>query len=390
MSHTTYRDRKRAAWLLSLLVPALSSTGPLAYLWLRDERVLWLPVLLNYVLLPSLDELMGEDLSNPPEAAVTGLEADPYYRRITHALVPVLWLGFAFSVWFFSSHDLPWYVMLAGVISLGQVCGYGINLGHELGHKKPAVERWLAKIVLSMTGYGHFHVEHNRGHHRDVATPLDPASSRMGESIYRFTLREMPGAFARAWRLERDRLARLGRGPVTLSNEVLQCGLITLGSYTLAAWLLPPVAIPFMLAAAFWGNFQLTSANYIEHYGLLRSRLAQGGYEPCRPHHSWNSNKVFSNWALFHLPRHSDHHVHPVRRYQSLRHVEAVPQLPAGYYAMFLIAYVPPLWFRLMNKRLVAAVGGDVTRINFDPGRRDFLIRTFGLGAANSAQGVQP
>ncbi|HEY0845309.1 MAG TPA: alkane 1-monooxygenase [Noviherbaspirillum sp.] len=380
-----YRDRKRHAWLLSLLVPTLVAAGPLLYYAVQDPRVLWVPVLVSYGFLPLLDLALGQDLSNPPEEAVPALEADRYYRLVSYALAPLLWLGFIFGVWFFTTHDLPWHAWLAGIISTGMIGGYGINLGHELGHKRPELERWLAKFILAMTGYGHFYVEHNRGHHRHVSTPEDTASSRMGENIYRFLLREMPGAFRRAWQLEKERLARQGSSPWTLENDVLQPMLLTVVFWTaMVAWLGVEV-LPFMLLTAFWSNFQLTSANYIEHYGLLRRKLPDGRYEPTQPKHSWNSNQLFSNWALFHLQRHSDHHAHPLRRYQSLRHFEDVPQLPNGYFGMFIIAYIPPWWFRVMDRRLLDAVQRDPARINFDPARRDELIRRHGLAESNAA-----
>ena len=374
-----YRDRKRYAWLLSLLIPLLTASGPALYLWTQRLSSLWLPLLLTYAVFPLLDILLGKDLSNPPEDAVPMLEADSYYRYVTFALVPVLWGGFIFAVWFYTSHALPWHAQLAGILSAGVVGGYGINLGHELGHKRPGFERWLAKLILALTGYGHFYIEHNRGHHRDVATPADPASSRMGESIYRFLLREMPGAWQRAWTLESRRLAQLGSGPWTLKNEILQPLLLTqFFLITMVAWLGWP-ALPFMLLAAFWSNFQLTTANYIEHYGLLRQKLPNGRYEICQPQHSWNSNQLLSNWAVLHLQRHSDHHAHPLRRYQSLRHFEQAPQLPSGYFGMFLLAYVPPLWFWLMDQRLLEAVQYDPARINFDPARREALLQRYHL-----------
>ena len=374
-----YLDRKRYAWLLSLLVPAFVCAGPLLYFATQDVRALWAPVLLTYVIIPVLDVVLGKDRSNPPEEAVPALEADRYYRYVTYALVPLLWAGFIFGVWFFTTHRLPWHAQLAGVLSTGGIGGFGINLGHELGHKRPEQERWLAKLILAMTGYGHFYIEHNRGHHRDVATPADPASSRMGESIYRFMLREMPGAFKRAWLLEKDRLARCGQSPWTLHNDILQPLLLTLVFFVLMVAWLGVAALPFMLLAAFWSNFQLTSANYVEHYGLLRRKLDSGRYELCQPHHSWNSNQLVSNWASFHLQRHSDHHAHPVRRYQAMRHFDDVPQLPTGYFGMFLIAYIPPLWFWVMDRRLLDAVRRDPEKINFDPARREQLMRSYGL-----------
>jgi alkane 1-monooxygenase len=137
--------------------------------------------------------------------------------------------------------------------------------------------------------------------------------------------------------------------------------------------------LPFLLVASFWANFQLTSANYIEHYGLLRQERAPGKYETCKPHHSWNSNHIFSNWALFHLQRHSDHHAHPLRRYQSLRHFDNLPRLPSGYFGMFTVAYIPPLWRYVMDERLLAEVGRDASRINLDPRQRAELVRRYGL-----------
>jgi alkane 1-monooxygenase len=268
------------------------------------------------------------------------------------------------------------------VLISGSVGGFCINLGHELGHKNTALEKALAKIVLAPSGYGHFYVEHNRGHHRDVATPADPASSRMGESIYAFVLREMPGAWFRAWALERTRLQQAGLPVVSWHNHIVQPAVLTLALWSgLALWL-GWMVLPFLVAASFWANFQLTSANYIEHYGLLRQQRADGRFEPCQPHHSWNSNHIFSNWIVFHLQRHSDHHAHPLRRYQSLRHFDELPTLPSGYFGMFLVAYVPPLWRAVMDPRLLKAVGRDLRRLNLDPRQRAALIARHGLQAA--------
>lgn len=374
-----YRDRKRYAWILSLLVPGFIGSGAMLLLATGDARVAWLPVVFLYAAVPLLDWLMGEDRSNPPESAVPVLEADTYYRYVVYAAVPVLWLSFITAVWFLGTHALPWHAQIALVLSAGLAGGFGINLGHELGHKNTALERWLAKLVLAPTAYGHFFIEHNRGHHRDVATPGDPASSRMGETIYRFVLREMPGALQRAWHIEKERLGRIGQPLWSLHNEVLQPALITLVLWTgLVLWL-GLGALPYIVAIAFWANFQLTSANYIEHYGLLRQQVKPGRYEVCQPRHSWNSNHIFSNWILFHLQRHSDHHAHPTRRYQSLRHFEHLPQLPNGYVGMFLACYIPPLWFALMNPKVVDWADGDASKIHFQPGQRDRLVAKYAL-----------
>ncbi len=376
---TPYRDRKRYAWLLSLLIPTTVLVGPALMLLTGQTWALWLPVVFFYSVVPLLDYVLGEDRSNPPESAVPALDADVYYRWITYLLAPVLWLSFIFSAWFATHMSLPLHGWAALVLICGSVGGFCINLGHELGHKNTRLERALAKIVLAPSGYGHFYVEHNRGHHRDVATPADPASSRMGESIYRFVLREMPGAARRAWVLERTRLQKAGLPVLSWHNDIVQPALLTLALWSgLVLWLGWTV-LPFLLLASFWANFQLTSANYIEHYGLLRQQRANGSFEPCQPHHSWNSNHIFSNWIVFHLQRHSDHHAHPLRRYQSLRHFENLPTLPSGYFGMFLVAYVPPLWRYVMDERLLRTAGRDASRLNLDPRQREALIAHYGL-----------
>ena len=374
-----YRDPKRWAWWFSLLVPFSIGLGPLLMQWTEQVSMLWWPFVFIYVAVPLVDALLGEDRSNPPEWAVPQLEADPFYRYLTYALVPVLWGSFVFAVWFVASRELVWHAQLAMVLNAGLVGGFAINLGHELGHKHNRLEKTLALLALAPSGYGHFSAEHNRGHHTEVATPEDTASARMGESIWQFFWREMPGGAKRAWHFESQRLQDKDLSTWSLRNQILQGLIITSVLWlALVLWLGLQV-LPFLLAVAAWTNFQLTSANYVEHYGLLRVKQADGQYERCQPCHSWNSNHVLSNWILFHLQRHADHHAHASRRYQALRHFEDAPQLPSGYSGMFLLAYVPSLWFAVMNPRLLDAVGRDPNRINFDPAQRQALCQRYAL-----------
>lgn len=362
----TYVDRKRALWLLSVVYPLSPVIAVVLHSFGGSEWWLAVPILFSYGLVPLLDWVFGEDRSNPPEQTVPDLENDHYYRYLTWLTVPLHVVSLVVAAWWAATAGLSpgGWVTLAVVAGLAS--GLAVNTAHEMGHKHTAVEQWLSRIALAVPAYGHFTVEHNFGHHKHVATPGDCASARMNESIYRFALREMPGGLRRAWRIERRRLRRRGRSAWSPHNVILQSWAVTVllqGTLVavLGGWTLAFVLIHNLVA---W--FQLTSANYVEHYGLLRRKTASGDYERCRPHHSWNSNHVFSNLLLFHLERHSDHHANPNRRYQSLRHFEDLPQLPTGYFGMFVLAYIPPLWFRVMNPRLLSLphVAGDPSRVS--------------------------
>jgi len=289
-----YRDRKRGGWLLSVVGPGVAASGTVAHL-LGATHVGWffVPLVVFYLFIPLLDLWLGEDPGNPPEAAVPALEADPYYRAILYATVPVLWAAVFVIVSFLATHPLPLAAWIATVIASGAVLGFGLNVSHELGHKRSPLARKVALLNTALGGYGHFSIEHNRGHHRHVSTPEDPASAKMGEGIWRFALREMPGAFVRAWHLEGERLRRAGSGPWHPGNEILQAAAVTLGVWGALTAVLGAGALAVLLPVALWGAFQLTSANYVEHYGLQRRRLADGHYEPCQPQHSCG----FASWT---------------------------------------------------------------------------------------------
>lgn len=376
----SYTDHKRFWWMLSLVNPLIPLLGVGGHLISANELWLVVPLLLMFVLGPLFDWMFGEDENNPPEVLVPQLEEDRYYRILTYLTVPLHYITFLCVAVWVGTQSLSWWGFLTLTVAVGFADGFAINTGHELGHKRTKIETWLAKIVLAVPAYGHFWIEHNRGHHRDVATPQDPASSRMGESIYKFARREIPGAFHRAWMIEHERLCRKGVPVWSLHNEVLQSYLITIvlqvGLIAAFGWIM----LPFLLLHNFFSWWVLTSANYIEHYGLLRATQADGKFERCQPHHSWNANHKYSNLLLFHLQRHSDHHANPTRRYQSLRHFEDLPSLPSGYYGMYIIAYFPSLWFKMLDPRLLALphINGDLSKINIDPEAKQHIYGKYG------------
>lgn len=375
-----YVDRKRWLWMLSVLFPL----QPLLGIWLHSmtgvEGWLLLPLLIGYVIVPLVDWLLGEDKNNPPEEVVLQLDQDRFYRVLTFLVVPLHFIALIGSAWWAGTQALSWWALLGLAAVAGITSGLGINTGHELGHKKGKFERTLAKIVLAVPVYGHFWIEHNRGHHRDVSTPDDPASARMGENIYKFASREIPGAFRRAWAIEKDRLLRREKSVWHADNQILQSMSLSVilqtGLLIAFGWKM----IPFLLVHNVLAWWQLTSANYVEHYGLLRLKDKNGRFERCQPYHSWNSNHICSNLILFHLQRHSDHHAHPLRRYQSLRHFRNLPTLPSGYFGVYLIAYVPWLWYRVMDHRLLALphIDGELSKVNIAPDKRAAIHRKYG------------
>ena len=380
-----WKDGKRWAWLLSPALPAAGVVSVLAVMAGAPGGLLWTLPFLFYVLAPLCDWLIGEDRVNAPESAVPALEVDSYYRHIVFLYIPTQYVLTIVGAWFAVQGTLAWWELLGLVLTVGMINGVGINTAHELGHKTNALERWLAKITLAPVAYGHFFIEHNKGHHKNVATPEDPASSKMGETFWAFLPRSVVGSLKSAWDIEAERLRRLGKPVISVENENLQAWTMTVVMFgALGVWL-GPWALLFLVVQAVFGFSLLEVVNYLEHYGLLRQKLADGRYERCQPRHSWNSNHVVTNLLLYQLQRHSDHHANPTRRYQSLRHFEDSPQLPSGYAAMILVAYIPRLWFKLMDPKVVAHHGGDLAKANVLPSKREALTRRWAAPVVEAA-----
>jgi alkane 1-monooxygenase len=370
----SWRDPKRYYWLLGLVVPTLPFLA-WGLVHLTGLGIFWFygPVLV-FGIFPLLDLAVGLDARNPPESVIKQLEQDRYYRWCTYLYLPVQYGGLIFACWLWAYGKLSVVDSVGLALTVAMVSGIAINTAHELGHKRASVERWLSKVALAQSGYGHFFIEHNRGHHVRVATPEDPASSRLGESFYRFWPRTVIGSLRSAWELERIRLRRLQSSIWTPRNDILSAWAMTVVLYGGLVAVFGVVVLPYLLIQAVLGFSLLEVVNYLEHYGLLRQRREDGRYERTRPEHSWNSNNTASNVLLYHLQRHSDHHANPVRRYQALRHVEEAPQLPTGYAGMILTAVIPPLWRRVMDHRVLEHYEGDLTRANLSP-RLDERLR---------------
>ena len=380
-AESSWRDGKKYLWPLGLLVPTIpwiawglaAATG-LGLAW-------WAGPILVFGIFPLFDWAIGKDSDNPPDSVLAFLEGQRYYRWCTYLYLPLQYAGLVTASWLWSTGRLDTLDAIGLAASVGTVGGIGINTAHELGHKKDDLERWLSKVALAQTLYGHFFIEHNRGHHVRVATPEDPASSRLGESFYRFWPRSVAGSFRSGWHLEKARLERSDRKPWTLRNDVLNAWAMSVVVFGTLIGVFGLRIVPYLLVQAVFGFSLLEVVNYLEHYGLLRQKNGER-YERCAPRHSWNSNNIASNVLLYHLQRHSDHHANPTRRYQALRHFDDAPELPSGYATMIVLAYVPPLWRRVMDPKVVAHFDGDVRLANLQPRKQEKLLARHGAAKA--------
>lgn len=314
-----------------------------------------------FIVITIIDLIVGTDTRNVPADAQPSVSDDRYYRFITYSWV---YVQIAFVIWgcvvISQAPSLKISEWIGFILGFSLVTGgIGITVAHELGHKKSSLERFYSKTILMTVCYMHFYIEHNRGHHVTVATPEDPASARKNENFYQFWLRSVFGGYAHAWKLESDRLLRIQKSKWSIRNNMIWFTLLPIVfgiSITLVlsfiydrfCW----EALAFFFAQSVGAFTLLELVNYIEHYGIVRKRLSSGHYERVNPLHSWNASHLVSNFFLFQLQRHSDHHANAIKRYQVLDHFDESPQLPFGYPAMILIALVPPLWFALMNPRL--------------------------------------
>jgi alkane 1-monooxygenase len=348
-------SRLRAlAFLLAYVVPGLMPAAAWLGAWSGAiDAAAWFPLAFLFVLLPLADYAIGIGRENPSPAEAARLEASPYFRLITWLCLPVQLLLLAWSTRHFVDTPLSFGGATGWILSQGVVSGVvAINVAHELIHKDSRFEQALGGALLASVGYQGFKIEHVRGHHVHVSTPLDASSARLGQSSWHFIPRALLRNTRTAWRLETARLSRLRLPALHWRNELLGWTALWLGFCLAAFAAVGARGLAFFLLQGLFAAISLEIINYVEHYGLARREIAPGRYERTTHLHSWNSGYRLSNALLFHLQRHSDHHETPRRRYPALLHHDASPQLPGGYASMFLLALVPPLWFRVIDPRV--------------------------------------
>lgn len=278
---------------------------------------------------------------------------NPLFDVFLYSMVPIQYAFFIYFLFRINEGSLALWEKMGIMLSFGMTCGeLGINAAHELGHRSTWYEQLMSKMLLLTSLYMHFFIEHNRGHHKNVSTDEDPASSKYGENLYAFFIRSVRDGWLSAWKLEQKRLERANQPFVSLQNEMLRFQMIQILLLVAILVIWNWQSMLFFIGSATIGFLLLETVNYIEHYGLRRKRVDDKYYERTMPIHSWNSNHPLGRIFLFELTRHSDHHYMANRKYQVLRHFDESPQMPTGYPGMMVLAFFPPLWFKVMHQQI--------------------------------------
>ena len=321
--------------------------------FLQTGWQIFLPLILVWILIPLVELIMPPDEKNLSAAEEELAKDDRAYDFWIYLILPMQFVALFLFIDGFKQTNLSASDIIGRISVMGLLCGsFGINVGHELGHRNKKYEQAMAKMLLLSSLYMHFFIEHNKGHHKRVSTPEDPSSARFNEPLYRFYLRTVIGAYRSAWEISSAELKKKSLPFLHWKNEMLMFQVIQLAFVTGILLLFGWLTTLYFLAAAVMGFLMLETVNYIEHYGLQRRKTGPSSYERALPIHSWNSNHVLGRIVLFELSRHSDHHYLASRKYQVLRHHDDAPQMPTGYPGMMILSLIPPLWFRVMNHRV--------------------------------------
>ncbi|MDC0074099.1 alkane 1-monooxygenase [Alphaproteobacteria bacterium] len=304
-------------------------------------------VFLGYVILPVFDLLIGRDEKRGLQE--NSIKFAPVLKIISWLALPVQIGVLLYCFWHISYYKLSAIEYVGLIISAGISSGaFGITVAHELIHQR-YFERILSRLILFTVCYPHFCIEHVHGHHINVGTPKDPASARIGQNVYNFLFVSIFGSFTSAWKIETKRIERKKLKKISFSNIMIQNILVIILLFFTINYFLGFLCLLFFILQSMIAIIELEIINYIEHYGLQRKEILPGKFEKQSSKHSWNSNHILSNYSLFNLPLHSDHHKYAGRRYHQLRHDKNSPQLPFGYSFMLILALFPFLWKRVMD-----------------------------------------
>lgn len=321
-----------------------------------DESNGWenFPVCYAFVTLPILEIFLGVDLGNQSKPEQKSLQKDGYFALATYMSPLLQTLCNCYGAWRVNQDDMTPGTLVGISISMGLLCGAcGFVNAHELSHKASLFERLLAKYQLCQSTYGVFYIEHTVGHHKNVAIPeIDPATAKAGESFWAFLPRVVYGEITGAYKIE---AARLKRNKLAWYHNEFYHFILTSGlMMTFLVKVFGNASAPYMILHSIFAVILFETVNYAEHYGLERAEISPGEYARVQPEHSWDSPQRFTTHLLIKLQRHADHHANAGKRYQILQLYEDAAQAPAGYATTSVMCLISPLWFAVMNPRVLA------------------------------------
>lgn len=317
--------------------------------------ITFLPLIYAFILIPILEQLFGADHTNLSKAQYELVKKDRVYDFLLYLILPAQWTCLIIFLYSLKDEGLTGSDIAGRTTAMGILCGVlGINVAHELGHRTTKSEQIFAQLLLATSLYMHFFIEHNKGHHRNVGTMQDAATARKNESIYSYFPRTIINSFKSAWEITKKERQRKKLSIWSIQNEMIRFMIFQIIICLIILFVFSLKILVLFIAAALIGILLLETVNYIEHYGLTRSKINEHRFEDVQPKHSWNSDHILGRLVLFELTRHSDHHREPSKHYQYLETLSDAPQLPTGYPGMMLLSFFPPLWFRVMNPKIVS------------------------------------
>lgn len=306
-------------------------------------------ILYVFLFIPIVELFLPTHLSTFSEQESKSRLKDKFFDWLLYLNVPIVYLILFYGLYSFANYDLQPYEYFGFALSLGILLATNaVNVAHELGHRKNKFDVFVTRLLLLPCLYMHFTMEHNYGHHKNVATELDPASAKKGQSLYHFWITSVFGQYKNAWQIQMKLLKNKKASFISSENNLLLF-LIYQGLYLTTIYtLLGEGALMLAFLVGVISFLFLETINYIEHYGLRRKKV-ENKYEKVQNTHSWNSDHIMGRIILYELTRHSDHHFRASKRYQVLESLEDSPRLPFGYPMSMLLAFVPPLWFAYMH-----------------------------------------
>lgn len=308
-----------------------------------------------FIFIPAL-ELIFKDVDSKEEYTKSEVQnklSNTFFDILLYLNIPFVFGLLILGLFNLNQLELDLFEAVGMVLSLGILLATNaINVGHELGHRKSFIERCLSKLLYLPCLYMHFYIEHNFGHHNNVATPKDPATAKFNQTVYSFWVTSVIGQYISAWRIQLQLLKIKNSRFFSFKNDMLYYTIFELAYLFVVYSFFGLYGLFLAVIIGILSFLFLETINYIEHYGLLRNKLPSGRYERVQSHHSWNSNHFIGRIVLYELTRHSDHHFKASKKYQILENKRESPQLPYGYPTSILLALVPWLWFSLVNPLL--------------------------------------